>query len=194
MFDNRKLAFSQTMLNHWTIVPILVLLFLGLNLAIGLLAARGHVKSTADHVVGGRSLSGPVLRGRAVGEHGYWWGACALAAAATIGNDLLQPRLAWPDRRLRKAIQLLSFTVVDAGSDRLYHPDGVLVHGAVVSGCRSGLLYQIEARFFAAAGGIRRRPDLCAAHRGPAIQYPSGHSWTGSQPHRASHRPRNSVC
>src|SRR6188474_1807546 len=59
MFDNRKLAFSQTMLNHWTIVPILVLLFLGLNLAIGLLAARGHVKSTADHVVGGRSLSGP---------------------------------------------------------------------------------------------------------------------------------------
>jgi SSS family solute:Na+ symporter len=41
-------------------------------------------------------------------------GACALAAAATIGNDLLQPRLNWPDRKLKKAIQLLVFTVVGA--------------------------------------------------------------------------------
>ena len=44
------------MLNHWTIVPIFVLLFLAINLAIGLRAGRGHVKSTADHVVGGRNL------------------------------------------------------------------------------------------------------------------------------------------
>src|SRR5260370_22879269 len=41
-------------------------------------------------------------------------GACALAAAATLGNDLLQPRLNWPDRRLKKSIQLLVFTVVGA--------------------------------------------------------------------------------
>ena len=44
------------MFNHWTIVPVVVLLFLGANLAIGLLAGRGHVKSTAEHVVGGRNL------------------------------------------------------------------------------------------------------------------------------------------
>ena len=41
-------------------------------------------------------------------------GACALAAAATIGNDLLQPSLQWPDRKLKRAIQLLVFTVVGA--------------------------------------------------------------------------------
>jgi SSS family solute:Na+ symporter len=44
------------MLNHWTIVPIFVLAFLAVNLAIGLWASRGAVKSTADHVVGGRNL------------------------------------------------------------------------------------------------------------------------------------------
>ena len=41
-------------------------------------------------------------------------GACALAAAATIGNDLLQPRLQWPDGKLKEAIQLLVFIVVGA--------------------------------------------------------------------------------
>jgi SSS family solute:Na+ symporter len=41
-------------------------------------------------------------------------GACALAAAATIGNDLLQPSLQWPDRKLKRAIQSLVFTVVGA--------------------------------------------------------------------------------
>lgn len=44
------------MLNHWTIVPIFVIGFLVLNLWLGLRAGRGHVKTTADHVVGGRSL------------------------------------------------------------------------------------------------------------------------------------------
>jgi SSS family solute:Na+ symporter len=39
-------------------------------------------------------------------------GACSLAAAATIGNDLLQPRLNWPDRRLKRTIQLLVLLVV----------------------------------------------------------------------------------
>jgi SSS family solute:Na+ symporter len=56
------------MLNHWTIVPIFVLLFLGLNLAIGLLAARGHVKSTADHVVGGRNLGFLLVFFMSIGE------------------------------------------------------------------------------------------------------------------------------
>jgi Na+/proline symporter len=41
-------------------------------------------------------------------------GACALAAAATIGNDLLQPFLGWPDRKLKRVIQLLVFAVVGA--------------------------------------------------------------------------------
>jgi len=38
--------------------------------------------------------------------------ACALAAAATLGSDLLQPRLMWPDARLRRAIQVLIFFVI----------------------------------------------------------------------------------
>jgi hypothetical protein len=41
-------------------------------------------------------------------------GACALAAAATIGNDLLQPSFQWPDRKLKRMIQLLVFAVVGA--------------------------------------------------------------------------------
>lgn len=44
------------MLNHWAIVPAFVVLFLAINLTIGLLAGRAHGKSTADHVVGARSL------------------------------------------------------------------------------------------------------------------------------------------
>jgi len=56
------------MLNHWTIVPIFVLLFLGINLAIGLLAGRGQVKSTADHVVGGRSLGFLLVFFMSIGE------------------------------------------------------------------------------------------------------------------------------
>ena len=56
------------MLNHWTIVPVFVLLFLAVNLAIGLLAGRGHVKSTADHVVGGRSLGLLLVFFMSIGE------------------------------------------------------------------------------------------------------------------------------
>lgn len=44
------------MLNHWTIVPTVVLGFLILTLAVGLRAGKGKVHTTADHVVGGRSL------------------------------------------------------------------------------------------------------------------------------------------
>ncbi|MGH9627039.1 MAG: sodium:solute symporter family transporter, partial [Bryobacteraceae bacterium] len=44
------------MLNHWTIVPVVVLGFLLLTLAVGLRAGKGRVHTTADHVVGGRSL------------------------------------------------------------------------------------------------------------------------------------------
>ena len=56
------------MLNHWTIVPIFVLLFLAINLTIGLLAGRGHGKSTADHVVGGRSLGFLLVFFMSIGE------------------------------------------------------------------------------------------------------------------------------
>ncbi len=56
------------MLNHWTIVPVVVLLFLGVNLAIGLLAGRGQVKSTADHVVGGRNLGFLLVFFMSIGE------------------------------------------------------------------------------------------------------------------------------
>jgi solute:Na+ symporter, SSS family len=56
------------MLNHWTIVPVFVLLFLAVNLTIGLLAGRGHVKSTADHVVGGRSLGFVLVFFMSIGE------------------------------------------------------------------------------------------------------------------------------
>ena len=56
------------MLNHWTIVPIFVVLFLGINLTIGLLAGRGHVKSTADHVVGGRNLGFLLVFFMSIGE------------------------------------------------------------------------------------------------------------------------------
>lgn len=38
--------------------------------------------------------------------------ACALSAAATLGNDLLQPRLHWPDARLKRVIQLLVLAVI----------------------------------------------------------------------------------
>ena len=44
------------MLNHWTIVPTVVLGFLVLTLIVGLRAGKGRVNTTADHVVGGRSL------------------------------------------------------------------------------------------------------------------------------------------
>jgi solute:Na+ symporter, SSS family len=40
--------------------------------------------------------------------------ACALAAAATIGNDLIQPRLRLPDIRLKRLIQTLVFVVIGA--------------------------------------------------------------------------------
>ena len=40
--------------------------------------------------------------------------ACSLAAAATLGNDLLQPRLKLQDPELRKLIQILVFFVVAA--------------------------------------------------------------------------------
>lgn len=38
--------------------------------------------------------------------------ACSLAAAATLGNDLLQPQLRLPDPKLQRLIQLLVFAVV----------------------------------------------------------------------------------
>ena len=44
------------MLNHWSIVPIFVLGFLLISLLVGIRAGRGHVHTTADHVVGGRHL------------------------------------------------------------------------------------------------------------------------------------------
>ena len=44
------------MLNHWTIIPAVVLGFLILTLIVGLRAGRGRVHTTADHVVGGRNL------------------------------------------------------------------------------------------------------------------------------------------
>ena len=40
--------------------------------------------------------------------------ACSLSAAATLGNDLLQPRLAWPDQRLKRLIQMLVLAVIAA--------------------------------------------------------------------------------
>jgi len=40
--------------------------------------------------------------------------ACSLAAAATLGNDLLQPQLRLPDQNLRRLIQILVFVVVAA--------------------------------------------------------------------------------
>src|SRR6476660_5224920 len=43
------------MLNHWTIVPVFVAGFLFLNLLLGMLASR-RVRSTEDHVVGGRKF------------------------------------------------------------------------------------------------------------------------------------------
>jgi solute:Na+ symporter, SSS family len=56
------------MLNHWGVVPVFVLLFLAVNLAIGLLAGRGHVASTADHVVGGRSFGLLLVFFMSIGE------------------------------------------------------------------------------------------------------------------------------
>ena len=56
------------MLNHWAIVPAFVVLFLAVNLTIGLLAGRGHGKSTADHVVGGRSLGFLLVFFMSIGE------------------------------------------------------------------------------------------------------------------------------
>ena len=56
------------MLNHWAVVPVFVLLFLAVNLTIGLLAGRGHVRSTADHVVGGRSLGFLLVFFMSIGE------------------------------------------------------------------------------------------------------------------------------
>jgi SSS family solute:Na+ symporter len=44
------------MLNHWTIVPAVVLGFLIVTLVLGLRAGKGRIHTTADHVVGGRSL------------------------------------------------------------------------------------------------------------------------------------------
>jgi SSS family solute:Na+ symporter len=40
--------------------------------------------------------------------------ACSLAAAATLGNDLVQPRLQLPDAKLRRLIQVLIFVVIGA--------------------------------------------------------------------------------
>jgi SSS family solute:Na+ symporter len=40
--------------------------------------------------------------------------ACALAAAATIGNDLVQPRMNLTDWRLKRLIQTLVFVVIGA--------------------------------------------------------------------------------
>ena len=56
------------MLNHWAIVPAFVVLFLAINLTIGLLAGRGHGKSTSDHVVGGRSLGFLLVFFMSIGE------------------------------------------------------------------------------------------------------------------------------
>ena len=52
--------------------------------------------------------------------------ACALAAAATLGSDLLQPRLMWPDARLRRAIQVLIFFVI--GVAYIVAVEGVLAN------------------------------------------------------------------
>ena len=44
------------MLEHWSIVPVVVLAFLALSLYLGVKAGRGRIHSTADHVVGGRNF------------------------------------------------------------------------------------------------------------------------------------------
>src|ERR1044071_6349125 len=56
------------MLNHWVVVPIFVLLFLALNLAIGLLAARRHAGSPAGPVGGGRSFGLLLVFFMSIGE------------------------------------------------------------------------------------------------------------------------------
>ncbi len=56
------------MLNHWTIVPAFVIAFLALNLVIGVMASRGRSDSTADHVVGGRSLGFLLVLFMGIGE------------------------------------------------------------------------------------------------------------------------------
>ncbi len=56
------------MLNHWLVVPIVVLAFLLVSLGVGLWAGRTRVLSTADHVVAGRSFGSLLVFFVSVGE------------------------------------------------------------------------------------------------------------------------------
>ena len=56
------------MLDHWLVVPIVVLAFLLMSLGVGLWAARTRVFSTADHVVAGRSFGSVLVFFVSVGE------------------------------------------------------------------------------------------------------------------------------
>ncbi len=59
---------SIRMLNHWLIVPFVVIAFLLLSLYLGIRAGRGRIHSTADHVVGGRSFGFLLVFFTSVGE------------------------------------------------------------------------------------------------------------------------------
>ena len=56
------------MLNHWLIVPVFLLGFLLVSLALGIRAGKGRIHTTADHVVGGRSLGFLLIFFVSVGE------------------------------------------------------------------------------------------------------------------------------
>ncbi len=56
------------MLNHWLVVPIVVLAFLLMSLGVGLWAGRSAGFSTADHVVAGRNFGSLLVFFVSVGE------------------------------------------------------------------------------------------------------------------------------
>jgi SSS family solute:Na+ symporter len=55
-------------LNHWQIVPVFVIGFLLVSVYLGVRAGRGRIHTTADHVVGGRSLGFFLIFFVSVGE------------------------------------------------------------------------------------------------------------------------------